>query len=535
MGCKHKVLAFLGLLALGLQSQSILSCGLSSSAEVGVELEYEKAVREVRARDYQAAIRDLEAIIRRAPHFYQAYNLMGVCYERLKVPAKAQQAFLKAVEINPRFDEARVNLGANYVSEGRISEGVQEFKEAIELNRRSVSAFLNLGTTELANGHAERAVIPLENAYRLSKQDTSVLPALVTALLGTGQVDRAAQYAGGASHPLDPELNFQFGVAFLNSRRCDAGRPFLNSAAKSNAQFKDRMTRLSEQAFDQGEYDRAVCLSKVLLASGADSAALHSMVGACYYHLQDPASAASEVQKAIHLDPNNQEYYVQLAQVFIDFNTPDAAVLLLEPALKLFSSSARIHYVLGFAYLKSEQVEKAQKHLKESLEIDHNNGAALAALAELYEGTWQWDSLLGVAQSMLQFPDRRYEGYYFEAEAQYNLFRGHPDHFPQVEDLLAKSITLEPKFASSHFLLGKVLVEKNSSAEAVESLNRAIALDPDLAAAYYNLAVAYRKMGERQRSSEAWQKFQLASQKAKNSPPKKLLYNVVGEQPGQEK
>ena len=163
----------------------------------------------------------------------------------------------------------------------------------------------------------------------------------------------------------------------------------MRAANRSDVQFRNRISGLTERAFDNGEYDRALCLSHVLFGLGVDSAALHSMVGACYYHLQDPARAASEVQRAIQLDPNNQEYYVQLAQTFIDFNTPDAAVLLLEPALKLFPSSARISYVLGFACLKSEQVEKAQKYLKRSLEIDPNNGPTLTALAELYEGTWQ--------------------------------------------------------------------------------------------------------------------------------------------------
>ena len=533
----HKVLAFLGLLILTLQSQSIFSRGLSSSAKTGVESEYQKALQEVGERDYRAALRDLEAIIRQAPHFYQAYNLMGVCYERLKDHAKARQAFLKAVEINPRFDEAHVNLGANYVSDGQVSEGVQEFKKAIELNHRSVSAFYNLGSTELADGHAERAVIPLEKAYRLSRNDPSVLPTLVTALLRTGQADRAAQYASEAppTHQLDPELSFQLGLAFVNGRRCEAGQPFLSAAARSNGQFKDRIGGLSEQAFDNGEYDRALCLSNVLLGSGADSAALHSMAGACHYHLQDPARAVSEVQKAIRLEPNTQEYYIQLAQIFIDFNTPDAAILLLEPALKLFPSSARVRFVLGFAYLKSEHVEKAEQYLKESLEIDHNNGPALAALAELYEKMLQWGSLSDVAKSMLQIPDRRYQGYYYEAEAKYNFFQRHPDHFSEVEALLAKSIALEPKSASSHLLLGKLLIEKNSYAEAVESLNRASALDPDLAIIYYNLAVAYRKMGEGQRSAEALQKFQQAAQKAQNSPPRKLLYNVVGEQPVQKR
>ena len=81
MGSPHRVQAFLGLLVLSLQSQPIFSRVLSSSAKTGVEAEYQKALQKVGARDYRAALRDVEATIRQTPHFYQAYNLMGVCYQ----------------------------------------------------------------------------------------------------------------------------------------------------------------------------------------------------------------------------------------------------------------------------------------------------------------------------------------------------------------------------------------------------------------------------------------------------------------------
>src|SRR2546426_5134649 len=68
VGSPHKVLALLGLLILTLQSQSIFSRGLSSSAKTGVESEYQKALQEVGERDYRAALRDLEGLFRSEEH-----------------------------------------------------------------------------------------------------------------------------------------------------------------------------------------------------------------------------------------------------------------------------------------------------------------------------------------------------------------------------------------------------------------------------------------------------------------------------------
>src|SRR5439155_12299122 len=132
----------------------------------------------------------------------------------------------------------------------------------------------------------------------------------------------------------------------------------------------------------------------------ADSAALHSLAGACHYQLQNPKQAAEEVQKAIRLEPHNEEYYLQLVQIFVDYNTPDAAILLLEPALKLFPNSARVRYALGVACMKGVQPKKAEQYLKESLRMKPEDAPTLCALAELYEGERKSDELIEVAKSL---------------------------------------------------------------------------------------------------------------------------------------
>jgi tetratricopeptide (TPR) repeat protein len=83
-----------------------------------------------------------------------------------------------------------------------------------------------------------------------------------------------------------------------------------------------------------------------------------------------------------------------------------------------------MRYVLGVACLRSSKYVEAERYLTESLRLDPKNPLALRALAMLYEGESQWAALLKLSESMLDLPDIRAEGYYYQANADFNLLRG---------------------------------------------------------------------------------------------------------------
>jgi tetratricopeptide (TPR) repeat protein len=529
--------ACLGLFVLGIGVGQEPGRGAGSAVESEIVREYQQALEQVQRGDFNGAVARLESITARAPRFYRAYNLLGVCDGRLGNHLLARRAFLEALKINPKFDEAPVNLGANYATQGRIPEGIAEFQKAIELNPKSVSAYFNLGYTELRQGRAVKASAPLKKAHELSPRDSVVLPTLATALLKAGRSEEALRYAQEAhqAKPPDSELLSNLGFAFLGTQQCEPAQKYLRAAARADPTLGERLWKLSEKTFDEQKYEEALCLLAVVKEFVPDSAAFHSLAGACHYQLQNPQQAAEEVQKAIHLDPQNEEYYIQLAQIFVDYNTPDAAILLLEPALNLFPNSPRVRYALGIACMKGVQAKKAEQYLTESLQMKPHDTPTLRALAELYEGERKSDELMRVAKTLVELPNLKHEGFYYQAAALHNLYRDQPQYFAQIDDLLRKSIALEPKFTPSHFLLGKFLLERGAYSEAVRALQQAIALDPESEGAYYNLALAYGKLGENQKQAETWAKFQSLSQQKKKSPEKKLYYEVIKDQAGEKK
>jgi tetratricopeptide (TPR) repeat protein len=526
--CRKARAIFLFLLSPGLVSSPRLAVGQSPTNREQPTAEYEETWRMVRRGDCQGALHRLQSLTERTPSFYKAFNLMGVCYDRLGDHPKAAQAFLQALKIESRFEDAHVNLGANYVTQGRALDGMAEFKKAIELNPGSVSAFYDLGYTELEQGDPKGALEPLQKAHRLAPQEMTIVLALMRASLGIGRVEEALDYANEISRhqPADPKMEMQVGLDLLSSKQWNAAKTHLSAAAKLDPDLRSKLLGSGEQAFDDGKYEEALCLLNAVRGYLPASAMRCSMAGACYYHIQNPALAVEEVQQAIRLDPQNEQYYIQLAQVFLDYDTPAPAVLLLQSATTRFPSSEQIRFVLGVAYMKSSQFTEARKCLEEIQTTRPGDPLLLDALAVVYEGTDDWNLLVKLGESMKIVEGQQYKGDYYQAEAYFNLFRGQNDHYPRIMELLKESLSLEPNFPQSRFLMGRLLIELGSYGEATESLNRAIALDPNLAGAYYSLSISYARLGERQKSSEALDKFRRISEQIKASE-KSLQYDTV--------
>jgi tetratricopeptide (TPR) repeat protein len=66
-----------------------------------------------------------------------------------------------------------------------------------------------------------------------------------------------------------------------------------------------------------------------------------------------------------------------------------------------------------------------------------------------------------------------------------------------------KSAALEPTFGPTHTNLGKIYLKKNDAVAAVRELEQAVQLERDDTTAHYQLSIAYRRNGEREKAQQA--------------------------------
>jgi tetratricopeptide (TPR) repeat protein len=72
----------------------------------------------------------------------------------------------------------------------------------------------------------------------------------------------------------------------------------------------------------------------------------------------------------------------------------------------------------------------------------------------------------------------------------------------QVEQLLQKSIALDPKLAQAHLQLGNLYADRREYARSIPDYESALKLDPTLADAHYRLGQDYVHTGQKDRAQE---------------------------------
>lgn len=87
-----------------------------------------------------SAIGDLDTALKYKPNYPDAYNIKGRVYERLKDYKKAEDNFLKAIELNPKEPDYHLYLGLLYLRNLKLVDKAQEhFKHYILLGGSEVA------------------------------------------------------------------------------------------------------------------------------------------------------------------------------------------------------------------------------------------------------------------------------------------------------------------------------------------------------------------------------------------------------------
>jgi tetratricopeptide (TPR) repeat protein len=116
-------------------------------------------------KKYDLAIADYEKAIELSPNNPAALSALGYLYRNVRnQPDKAEELYRRAVAVDPRFVEARRNLGAVLASRRKFAEAIEQWKEGLKyapedlrLNQYIGQAYVDMGQPELGRPFQEKA------------------------------------------------------------------------------------------------------------------------------------------------------------------------------------------------------------------------------------------------------------------------------------------------------------------------------------------------------------------------------------------
>lgn len=120
----------------------------------GWQHNYNNGRKAFEEKNFEAALVCLEKVAGEKSGFADVYNMLGLVYYNFSRVQEAVDAFLKAIEINPNYTEAILNLAVIYNEMGQFEKSSVLYAKARE-TRKEPSSYLDPYVKgKLANMHA---------------------------------------------------------------------------------------------------------------------------------------------------------------------------------------------------------------------------------------------------------------------------------------------------------------------------------------------------------------------------------------------
>ncbi len=133
----------------------------------GAQAHFNKAMDDVRAEDYQAALAGLEKVVELAPGFPEVHYNLGFVNEKLGNADKAREHFQAALELKPGYFEANQAMGDHYINQQDWSQAAEYLKKATEGRPDEVPAQYNYGAVMMNMGDMTSARAAFEKVLEL--------------------------------------------------------------------------------------------------------------------------------------------------------------------------------------------------------------------------------------------------------------------------------------------------------------------------------------------------------------------------------
>ncbi|MEL6347963.1 MAG: tetratricopeptide repeat protein [Myxococcota bacterium] len=268
----------------------------------------------------QQALRQLDALARKAPELAEIPYNRGVAYQIIGDENMARKEYLRATDIDPSLS----------------------------------AAWLNLGAIAQQSGDLDKALSMYRAGQRSSPDDPDLISGVIGVLRELGKDDEAIAQSKAALAQNANNINVYNHLGLI----------YIEQGNLELAQFV---------------YQKA--LNDV--PGAKQNAMIHANLGQVLLLKEKIANARVELEKALELDPQLVVAMMFLAQLHMDNRDWESTVAVLEQARALQPNNPGIHLNLGIGYRGLGRFEEAQRSYQKALELDPGNPDPYLNLAVL--------------------------------------------------------------------------------------------------------------------------------------------------------
>jgi len=241
----------------------------------------------------------------------------------------------------------------------------------------------------------------------------------------------------------------------------------------TNPTTMDRLIIKAEKCVEGGKYKDAIFLYEEALKVNPKSARIRHAIGHIYEKLGQDDKAIAYYEEAYKTNPQYIKVHQSMGDLYAKKGDADKAAEALERAVKISPHNTQRQAQLGKVYLSAGNLEKADEVFKAAIKVNPKNAEIQTEIGEAYLKAGQdekaaeaFKGSLNVVESVhvynrLGIALRR-KGKYLEAIEEYK-----------------KALRVDPNDEAIYYNMGRAYLEASMKKEAISSFKSALTIDPD--------------------------------------------------------
>lgn len=271
----------------------------------------------------------------------------------------------------------------------------------------------------------------------------------------------------------DLERLLQIAALEMKAEKYNLAIRYLEEYLELNPDSKKALLLLGIAYRRNKDYEKAIKTHLKCLKKGEEESDILYTLGIDYERAGKIKTTKRYYAKCIEIDSSYAKAYFRLARLYMRDKKYDLAVNLYLDGLSLREGTTKDWINLSFCYINTSNLVAAEKVLLEALENFPNSSEVLFALGAYYIKKQKYNKIPEIISKL----DSK-EDWYIVLSLQLKEVLDKKE-YEELEKLL-EQIKKEDRNAEYWYMDAIVSSNKNKSKKAIQSLNRAAELDPEL-------------------------------------------------------
>jgi tetratricopeptide (TPR) repeat protein len=250
---------------------------------------------------------------------YLIHNNLGVTLARQGNEQEAFDHYIKALEINPRYSDARYNVATLLARQGKDQEAIAHFAELLRVKPDKVEAHNDLGVILAKHGKTQESVAHFAKAISID--------------------------------PNYAEAYVNFGIALSQQTRNKEAIPYFNEALRINPRDDKIYNHLAVALAAVGRTQEAMAHYNQALQINPGNTDAHYNLGSLLTLQGRDQEAVSHYYEILRINPSDPQAHYELANILVRQRKNEDAAAHLAEVVRITPDYGEAHLTLGMLYL----------------------------------------------------------------------------------------------------------------------------------------------------------------------------------------